>query len=206
MSENKLRSAVFMDRDGTLIEDAGYIDTTDKIRLFPEAIEAVKLLNDAGYKTIIVSNQSGVARGYFSEDTAKLINNRVIELFAERGASIDAVYYCPHHPRYGNQNYRRDCECRKPKSGMILKAVKELDLDLSGSIMVGDKYTDVKTGKNLDLFSILVFTGYGRQEYQKMKTNNVKPDPDLVIENIYDAALFINSHFERSGNPQQKTL
>jgi D-glycero-D-manno-heptose 1,7-bisphosphate phosphatase len=197
---------VFMDRDGTLIEDAGYIDTTDKIRLFPEAIEAVKLLNDAGYKTIIVSNQSGVARGYFSEDTAKLINNRVIELFAERGASIDAVYYCPHHPRYGNQNYRRDCECRKPKSGMILKAVKELDLDLSGSIMVGDKYTDVKTGKNLDLFSILVFTGYGRQEYQKMKTNNVKPDPDLVIENIYDAALFINSHFEGSGNPQQKTL
>jgi D-glycero-D-manno-heptose 1,7-bisphosphate phosphatase len=196
MSENKLRRAVFLDRDGTLIEDVGYLDSPDKIKPIQEAIKAVKFFNKAKYKTIIVSNQSGVARGYFSEDTAKLINSRVIKLFSEQGAIIDAVYYCPHHPRYGNQNYRKDCECRKPKPGMILKAVKEHNIDLSKSIMIGDKYTDIRTGKNLHMLSILVLTGYGKQEYQKMKTDSIKPGADLVREHIYDAALYIKTIFK----------
>jgi D-glycero-D-manno-heptose 1,7-bisphosphate phosphatase len=196
MSENKLRRAVFLDRDGTLIEDVGYLDSPDKIKPIQESIKAVKFFNKAKYKTIIVSNQSGVARGYFSEDTAKLINSRVIKLFSEQGAIIDAVYYCPHHPRYGNQNYRKDCECRKPKPGMILKAVKEHNIDLSKSIMIGDKYTDIRTGKNLHMLSILVLTGYGKQEYQKMKTDSIKPGADLVREHIYDAALYIKTIFK----------
>ena len=195
MSENKPQRAVFLDRDGTLIEDVGYLDSPDKIKPIPEALEAVKFFNKAKYKTIIVSNQSGVARGYFSEDTAKLINNRVTKLFSDQGAIIDAVYYCPHHPRYGDQEYKKDCECRKPKPGMILKAVKEYNIDLSNSIMIGDKYTDIKTGKNLRLFSILVLTGYGRQEHQKIIADNIKPGADLVTEHIYDAALYIKNNF-----------
>lgn len=195
MAQTKRYPAVFLDRDGTLIEDMGYIDVPDKIQVIDGAIKAVKFLNKMGFKTIIVSNQSGVARGYFNEDTVKLINDKVIGLFKQQEAIIDAVYYCPHHPKYGNQIYKKDCECRKPKPGMILKAVDEYKIDLSKSIFIGDKYTDVLTGKNLHLFSILVLTGFGKKENEIIKSDDLIPKPDLITEDILQAVSYIKSEF-----------
>jgi len=191
VASNKLNPAVFFDRDGTLIEEVGYIDTPDKIKLIPAADRAVRLLKEIGYKIIIVSNQSGVARGYFDESTVQSINQQVVDLFAAKEAIIDAIYYCPHHPRAADENYGRKCECRKPKPGMFLKAASEHNIDLSKSIMIGDKFSDVQAGKNLKMFSIMVLTGFGKGEWEKMKKEGIEQVPDLVTENVYEAALYI---------------
>ncbi len=194
MTSDKINPVVFLDRDGTIIEEVGYIGIPDKIRIMPKAVDAIKTLRSIGYGIISVSNQSGVARGYFDESTVQFINKKVMELFSMRGAAIDAMYYCPHHPRYGDKNYKKDCECRKPKSGMILQAADDHQIDLSKSIMIGDKYTDVMTGKNLDMFSILLLTGFGREENEKINSTGLKPAPDLISENIYEAAEFIQKN------------
>jgi D-glycero-D-manno-heptose 1,7-bisphosphate phosphatase len=196
MASDKSKPAVFLDRDGTIIEEVGYIDTPDKIQPIAGADLAVKSFMDAGFKIIVVSNQSGVAHGYFDEDTVRLINNRLGESFASSGAIIDAFYFCPHHPDFGNEEYKKDCECRKPKPGMILRAVAEHKVDLSKSIMIGDKFTDVKTGKDLNLYSILVLTGFGKEQFQKIKSNGLEPEPDFVAEDIYEAALTIKRPLE----------
>ncbi len=197
MVSDKENPAVFLDRDGTIIEEVGYIDSPDKIQPIAGAEEAIKLFRDAGFKIIIVSNQSGVAHGYFDENTVMLINDRVAENFASNGANIDAFYFCPHHPDYGDQNYRRNCDCRKPQPGMFLQAAEEHKIDLSKSIMIGDKFTDVQAGKNLNLYSILVLTGFGKEQFQKIKLNGLRPAPDFVAENVGDAALFIKRQFNR---------
>lgn len=194
MTISKLHPAIFLDRDGTLIEEVGYIDTPGKIKMIPDADAAIRLLKEIGYQTIIVSNQSGVARGYFDESTVQSINRRVLDLFAAEEARIDAVYYCPHHPKADDQNYGRDCECRKPKPGMFLKAAEEHNIDLSKSIMIGDKHTDVQAGKNLRMFSILLLTGFGKGELEKMKKEGMENVPDLIAENVYEAALYIKDN------------
>lgn len=194
MLASKPHPAVFLDRDGTLIEEVGYIDTPDKIKPIPDAEKAVRLLKEIGYKTIVVSNQSGVARGYFDESTVQSINQEVIDLFAENEAIIDAVYYCPHHPKADDENYGWECECRKPKPGMFLQAAEEHNLDLTKSIMIGDKLTDVQAGKNLKMFSILLLTGFGKGELEKMKREGMENVPDLITENIYEAVLYIKDN------------
>ena len=191
MVSDNSKPAVFLDRDGTIIEEVGYIDSPDKVQLIAGADQAIKSFRNAGFKIIVVSNQSGVAHGYFDENTVLLINNRVAESFALNGAIIDAFYFCPHHPDIGDLDYRKDCECRKPKPGMLLQAVEEHEIDLSKSIMIGDKYTDVKAGKSLNLISILVLTGFGEEEYQKIRSNGLQPEPDFVAQNIREAASFI---------------
>lgn len=196
MISDKSKPAIFLDRDGTIIKEVGYIDSPEKISLIPRADEAIRSLQESGFKIIVVSNQSGVAHGYFDEDTVRLINERVSDIFASKSAVIDAFYFCPHHPDFGNQDYKKDCECRKPKPGMILQAVEEHRIDLSNSIMIGDKFTDVKTGKNLNLLSILVLTGFGTKEYQTIKAMGLQPEPDFVAENIYEAALIIKKKLE----------
>ena len=191
MVSDNSKPAVFLDRDGTIIEEVGYIDSPDKVQLIAGADQAIKSFRNAGFKIIVVSNQSGVAHGYFDENTVLLINNRVAESLALNGAIIDAFYFCPHHPDIGDLDYRKDCECRKPKPGMLLQAVEEHEIDLSKSIMIGDKYTDVKAGKSLNLISILVLTGFGEEEYQKIRSNGLQPEPDFVAQNIREAASFI---------------
>lgn len=195
MTIDKRHPAIFLDRDGTLIEEVGYIDTPDKINLIPLADEAVRLLKRLGYKTIIVSNQSGVARRYFDEGTVQSINRQVLDLFAAKEAHIDAVYYCPHHPKADDENYGKDCECRKPKPGMFLKAANEHNIDLSKSIMIGDKQSDVQAGKSLNMFSILLLTGFGKGEWERMEKEGLESLPDLVAENVYEAALYIKDNF-----------
>jgi len=154
--------AVFLDRDGTLNEEAGYLNHVDRLKLIDGAAEAVRLLNRHGLKTVVVSNQAGVARGYFPEELLPRLHDRLRALLKEQGAELDAIYYCPHHPDVGEPPYRQDCDCRKPGLGMIRRAEKELSVDARRSYMVGDKISDVEFGKKAGCKSILLLTGYGK--------------------------------------------
>ena len=156
-------TALFLDRDGVLIEEVEYLARPEQVRLISGAAAAVRRANDAGLKVVVVSNQSGVARGRFPETVLPEVH-RVIsaKLLEEAGAVIDAFYYCPHHPTEGLGSFRIDCECRKPKPGMLLAAANELIIDLSKSWMVGDRLTDLRAGAAAGCRTILVQTGYGR--------------------------------------------
>ena len=183
-------TAVFLDRDGTLNEEAGYLNHVDRLRLIEGAPQAVALLNRHGLKTIVVSNQSGVARAYFPEELLERIHEKLRMLLEERGARLDAIYYCPHHPSVGDPPYRQDCECRKPKLGMIRKAETEFSVDPRRSYMVGDKLSDVQFGKNAGCRTILVLTGYGKGEWEYNR-GRIDVAPDYVAPDILDAARWI---------------
>ncbi|HLG17363.1 MAG TPA: D-glycero-beta-D-manno-heptose 1,7-bisphosphate 7-phosphatase [Blastocatellia bacterium] len=155
--------AVFIDRDGTLNEDVGYVSTPDDLVIYPWASEAVRKINEAGMKAVVITNQSGIARGLYSERTLVCIHERMIEELAREGARIDAVYYCPHHPDFGGSAYRRDCECRKPKPGMLRAAAREHGIDLARSYVIGDKSCDINAAASAGARGVLVRTGYGRE-------------------------------------------
>lgn len=152
-------SAVFLDRDGTLNEDTGYVRHPEDVRLLPGSGEAVRLLNQAGFVVVLVTNQSGVARGLMTTDDVDAVNERLGELLAESDAHIDGIYYCPHLPDGTVPAFTRECECRKPKPGLLLKAAEEMDLDLAASFMVGDSPRDVQAGKAVGAATILIDRG-----------------------------------------------
>jgi D-glycero-D-manno-heptose 1,7-bisphosphate phosphatase len=155
------REAVFLDRDGTVIEEVRYLGDPAQVRLIPGAAEAIRRLNDAGVLVVLVTNQSGVARGYFPESRVWDVHARLAELLAERGARIDAYFYCPHHPTEGVGRYRVACECRKPRPGLLLAAARQLDIDLARSWVIGDKPCDAEAGAAAGCRAILVRTGHG---------------------------------------------
>jgi D-glycero-D-manno-heptose 1,7-bisphosphate phosphatase len=155
------REAVFLDRDGTLIEEVHYLAAPKQVRLIPGAADAVRKLNDAGVLVVVVTNQAGVARGYFPESRVAEVHARLSELLAAHGARIDAYFYCPHHPE-GAGAYRVACECRKPKPGMLLTAARELDIDLARSWMIGDKPCDAEAGTAAGCRTLLLRTGHGK--------------------------------------------
>ena len=141
--------AVFLDRDGTINQDIGYLGEPESVVLIDGAAEAIGMLNQRGIKAIIITNQSGVARGYFSEQELEMVNQRVVELLAQRGAKIDGIYYCPHHPDDG-------CGCRKPMSGLLRQAAEDFGIELASSYMVGDKPTDVLAATGVGAKGILI--------------------------------------------------
>ena len=143
-----MNKAVFLDRDGTLIEDVGYLSHEKDISLIDGAAEAVHNLKNAGFKTVMITNQAAIARGIITEDRFKEINSQILAEFSHKGAEFDGVYYCPHHPTAGKGKYLVNCSCRKPLPGMLLKATKDLDLDLNNSFMIGDKDIDIECGAN----------------------------------------------------------
>lgn len=153
--------AIFLDRDGTINEDIGYASHPDDLHIYSFAAEAIRLINDAGFKVIVVTNQSGIARGLYDEATLATIHEKLIRELEREGAHIDAVYYCPHHPRIGNQTYRQDCECRKPQTGMLEQAAREHDINLAESFVIGDKASDINLATNAGAQGVLVMTGYG---------------------------------------------
>jgi len=155
------RPAAFLDRDGTLIEEVGYLANLADVRLLPGAAEAVRTLNAAGLSVVVVTNQSGVARGYFDEVHVRATHELIRSLLAEQGASIDHFDYSPFHPTDGIDDYRRDTDCRKPGAGMLLRSAAALHLDLARSWMIGDRPSDLEAGRNAGCRSILVRTGYG---------------------------------------------
>jgi D,D-heptose 1,7-bisphosphate phosphatase len=157
----KGQGAVFFDRDGTINVEVGYLDSPERLVMIPGAADAIRFINASGLKTVVVTNQSGVARGFFDEAMVLKIHERIQEFMKERGAWIDRFYYCPHHPTHGQGHYLRDCNCRKPAPGMLLKAAEELSLSLEDSFIVGDTLNDIEAGARVGVRGVLVQTGYG---------------------------------------------
>ena len=156
--------AVFLDRDGTMIEDVGYLDRLERLKLFPYTIDAVRLLNRAGYKVFVVTSQNGVAQGVLTEEFLAEAHAHVSRLVEAAGAKIDGYYYCPHSTHAVVERYRTDCDCRKPKPGMILAAARDHSLDIARSFVVGDRWRDIEMGTAAGTRALLVETGYGRTE------------------------------------------
>jgi D-glycero-D-manno-heptose 1,7-bisphosphate phosphatase len=180
------RAAVFMDRDGCLTEEVGYVNHPTRIRLLPRTAEAVRRLNQAGVPAVMVTNQTGIARGYFSEEVLHAANARMEGELRAAGARLDGVYVCVHHPSEGEPPYRADCDCRKPRPGLLLRAAAELDLDLPGSVMIGDKLSDVAAAHAAGTAGVLVLTGYGRGEWEYRREAQAV-NPDHVAEDLLDA-------------------
>ncbi len=155
------RPAVFIDRDGTVNEQMGYINHPSRFRLLPGAAEAIGLLNENHLLAIIVSNQSGVARGYFPMTLVHKIHALMQERLEEKGARLDGIFFCPHHPRGTVPNFAKACDCRKPQTGLIAKACGTFDIDMSRSYLIGDRCLDIETAERAGLKGILVETGYG---------------------------------------------
>jgi len=181
--------AVFLDRDGTINEEVGYLDSLDKCRLFPETPEAIKKIHDNGLKAVVVTNQSGVARGFFTEAFVIKTHEHIQALLKKAGTYIDAFYYCPHHETEGRGIYLQACDCRKPKPGMLFKAAEEMDVDLARSYMVGDTVRDMETARNIPMKAILVQTGHDDVENSRSVDGRVKPD--YVAGRLLDAVEWI---------------
>lgn len=185
-----MKSAVFVDRDGTLSEEVGYISKLDQFRLIPKVAEAVRLINEGGLKVIVITNQAGVAKGYFSEEMVRGMHRKMEELLSEQGAYLDGVYYCPHHPEGVVEPYRKACDCRKPASGLLKQASKDHGIDLSASYMVGDKVTDMELARRVGAKGIMVLTGYGKDELQKISDASAQK-PAHVARDLFYAVKWI---------------
>jgi len=181
-----LRPAVFIDRDGTLSHEVGYINHISRFKLYPFAVEAVRALNAAGLLAVVVTNQAGVAHGYFPESLIHEVHDLVREAMQSGGARLDGIYYCPHHPSAGEPPYRRDCDCRKPRPGLALRAAAELGIDLARSWMVGDRPPDLELAWNVGARAALVKTGYGLGELS-FNQAKFRRAPDLVAEDLLEA-------------------
>ena len=180
------KPAVFMDRDGCLTEEVGYVNHPSRIRLLPRTAAAVRRLNQAGVAAVMVTNQAGVARGYFPEAVLHAANARMCCELEAAGARLDGLYVCMHHPSKGRPPYRAECDCRKPRPGLIKRAATELGLDLGASVMVGDKLSDVAAAHAAGTAGVLVLTGYGRGEWEYQRDAQAV-NPDHVAEDLLDA-------------------
>ena len=168
------RPCVFLDRDGTLCEDKVYLSDPEGLVIFPGVPEGIRGLKEAGFHVIVVTNQSGIGRGYFEEETLKEIHQRLEEILQEKGAEIDAIYYCPHHPD-------ENCDCRKPKTGLVKKALQDFEIDLGRSFIIGDTVADVELGKKMGLKTILVWNEEGGGEVP----------PDFIAKDFQKAVQWI---------------
>ncbi len=187
MLKNK---AVFLDRDGTIIEEKEFIKSPKGVSFIPGVFKSLKTLKELGFKLVVVSNQSGVARGILTKEMVKNVNKFVKAKFTLNKIILDEFYYCPHHPRIGNSSYTKICNCRKPKSGMVARAQKKFNLDLKKSFVIGDRISDVLLGKNIKAKSILVLTGYGKHELQNLKKAKLN-QPDFIARDIREATNWI---------------
>ena len=179
-----MKPAVFLDRDGVINEEMGYVNHISRFVLLPQVIPAIRRLNQAGLKVVVVTNQSGAARGYFAPDLVDQVHTYMRRLLNEGGARLDGIYACLHGPQAG-------CACRKPKPGLILDAARDLDLNLARSYIVGDRFNDLETGANAGVLKgILALTGYGRGEYDFIGLSG-KVQPAYVATDLLAAARWI---------------
>jgi D-glycero-D-manno-heptose 1,7-bisphosphate phosphatase len=188
-----LRPAVFLDRDGTINVDAGYIERMERFELYPFAIDAIRLFHQAGYLVVILTNQIGVAQGLYGEDFVAEVAAYMAERARAAGGRIDGHYYCPHSPDAAVPQYRVDCDCRKPKPGMALKAAEELGIDLPRSIVIGDRWRDIAVAKAVGCRGILVRTGYGATEALRPPA---ELSADAVCDDLIGAAVWLLDHPE----------
>ena len=189
----KKNRAVFLDRDGVINEEVGYLDSLDKLKVMPGAYEAVRMINASGMKAVVISNQSGVARGLLTEAFVQETNDSLQRDLLQRGAFIDNFYYCPHHPSEGVEPYRRICNCRKPAPGMLLQAARDLNIDLTMSYFVGDRFIDMETARNVGAKGILVRTGYGDGLLRNDGPDRATPEntPEFIAADILEAVQWI---------------
>jgi D-glycero-D-manno-heptose 1,7-bisphosphate phosphatase len=180
------RPAVFIDRDGTLTEEVGYVNHPSRLQLLPRAAEAIRRLNTAGVAAVVVTNQAGIARGYFSEGVLHAVHDALRAQLASAGARLDGLYACVHHPSEGVAPYRADCDCRKPRPGLLQRAARDLGLDLARSTMVGDKASDLVPARAVGADAVLVLTGYGRGEWE-YRREHFAVQPDHVAIDLFDA-------------------
>ena len=190
MTVNKGGIGIFLDRDGTISEEVGYIDNIEKFLIYEFSSEAIINFNKLGVKVIIVTNQGGIAKGLYTEETVNTVHKKMKDLLKKDGAHIDAIYYCPHHLEGIIERYRVNCVCRKPKTGMLLKASKRFNIELGNSFIIGDKISDIETGHNSGAKSILVMTGFGKDSIKKINENNYKK-PNFVAEDLLEASKII---------------
>ena len=182
------RRAVFLDRDGTIIEEAGYPDRLDRILFFPFSVDAVRTLNNGGFAVIVVTNQSGIARGIVPEPFVAEAHRYIADRMRAGGARIDAFYYCRHHPDAADAALRGPCDCRKPQPGLLRRAAVDLTLDLERSFIVGDRWQDLGAGAAVGAQGVLVRTGVGREEEQR---SDARVPGAAVVDDLAAAAAWI---------------
>ena len=186
-----MNPVVFLDRDGTLIEEIGYLDRVDRVQLFPWSVDAVRALNRADIRVVLITNQSGVARGFFTEAVVDEVHRHIASVLDAGGAHLDAYYYCPHHRDGKVAEYAMECDCRKPGRGLVDRAMREFAIDLEHSFTVGDRWLDVALARTIGARGVLVRTGYGADEERR------PPDglsADAVVNNLVEAASWILEH------------
>ena len=171
--------AIFLDRDGVINKEVNYLSDPDDFKFIEGSIDALKILKKKGYILIVITNQAGIARGYFTEEKLAQIHGKMTNTLKQHNINLDATYYCPHHP-----DITGECTCRKPNIGMLLKAKEKFNIDLKRSYMIGDTLNDIQTGYNAHCKTVLVLTGYGMDEKSKIST--IKPD--YIYNNLLDFA------------------
>lgn len=179
---NKQNKAIFLDRDGVINKEVSHLSDPKDFEFIQGSIEALKVLKQKGFLLIIITNQAGIARGLFTEETLKLIHHKMIKVLEQNNIRLDDIFYCPHHPEFTGS-----CDCRKPKPGMILKAKAKYNIDLTKSFMVGDTLNDIQTGNAVKCKTVLVLTGYGAEEKKKIGTIV----PDMIFKNLKEFAINI---------------
>lgn len=190
------KPAVFLDRDGTINEQMGYINHESRFHLLPGVGEAIRKLNEADIPVVVVTNQSGLARGYFPENLLDYVHEYMRKELARQGAHVDSIYICPHHPEAKEERFRKNCSCRKPGKGLFIQAAEDLDLDLSSSYVVGDRWSDLESAANCGAAGILVLTGYGRGELKYIgEMRSIQPAK--VAEDLISAVDWILADIKR---------
>lgn len=197
----KKEKVIFLDRDGTINEEVNYLYRPEDFVFVPGAPEALAMLKKAGFKLVVVTNQAGVARGYYTEKEVENLHRYINERLKEYGGEIDAFFYCPHHPEHGIGKYKVKCSCRKPETGMLQAAEKLFEVDKEHSYMIGDKLADTIAGHRFGIKSILVGTGYGK-EIKRQQTEQQKEvsEYDVYAETLMDASRYILGEEGRSEN------
>lgn len=189
-----MSKAIFLDRDGTINKEVNYLKSADELEIFPGTIKALQKFKNLGFKNIIITNQSGIARGYLSEIDLEKIHNKLLELLnKDSGNLIDDIFHSPFHPDGIIEKYKSDSPDRKPGTGMIEKAMKKHSIELQESFIIGDSFTDMLCGKNAGLKKILVLTGYGKEALSKCREENI--EIDYAAADLLDASLFIEKNF-----------
>ena len=181
---------IFIDRDGTISEEVGYVNHVSRYQVYSWTAEAIRNFNAAGLKVFVVTNQAGVARGYFTEELVKQVHEKLVEEMTRAGARFDAIYYCPHHPSVGEPPYRQSCNCRKPKTGMLERAAIEFGIEVKRSFVIGDRYGDIELAHNAGARSIFVLSGYGLGEYEYQR-HNWKRQPEWIARDLLEASHLV---------------
>ena len=184
----KFERAVFLDRDGTIIEEVGYLDRPERVEFFPWTIDAIRVLNQAGLAVVLVTNQSGIARGFFTDAVVDEVHRKMESMLSAGGAHIDAYYYCPHHPDGKVPGLAKVCDCRKPARGMVDRAVTEFGIDPLRSFVVGDRWLDVELARAVGAKGVLVRTGYG-EAVEHTPPRDLTAD--AVVDNLIAASSWI---------------